>query len=63
MSFVHKISTRWSDEDQAWIAEISDLPGCMADGPTREAAIAAAVKAAEIWYEVAKPVEPQPEGA
>ena len=30
----YPIYLRWSEEDQAWIAEIPDLPGCMADGKT-----------------------------
>ena len=36
----HAITIRWSDEDQAFIAEAPDLPGCMAHGGTHEAALA-----------------------
>ena len=30
----------WSDEDKAFIAEVPELTGCMADGPTRRKALA-----------------------
>ena len=31
----YEIIIYWSDEDNAFIAEVPELPGCMADGPTR----------------------------
>lgn len=49
----YPIYLRWSDEDRAWIAEVPDLPGCMADGPTENEAISAAKVAAQLWIEVA----------
>ena len=30
----------WSDDDQAFLVEVPELPGCMADGETYEAAVA-----------------------
>ncbi len=30
----YRIVTFWSDDDNAFIAEMPDLPGCMSDGPT-----------------------------
>lgn len=36
----YKVLLYWSDVDQAYLAEMPELPGCMADGATPEAAIA-----------------------
>jgi predicted RNase H-like HicB family nuclease len=30
----YQIITYWSNDDNAFIAEIPDLPGCLSDGPT-----------------------------
>jgi predicted RNase H-like HicB family nuclease len=35
----YEIIIYWSDEDQAFIAEVPELPGCAADGPTYQAAL------------------------
>jgi antitoxin HicB len=50
----YPVYVRWSDDDEAWIAEVPDLPGCMADGETREAAIREAARVAEMWIETAR---------
>ena len=52
--FPYRIVVRWSDEDSSYIAEIPELPGCMADGASPEAAIKEGKKAARLWLEVAK---------
>ena len=52
--FPYRIVVRWSDEDSAYIAEVPELPGCMADGASPEAAIKEAKKASRLWLEVAK---------
>ena len=52
--FPYRIVVRWSDEDSAYIAEVPELPGCMADGASPEAAIKEAKKAARLWTEVAQ---------
>ena len=50
----YPVDLRWSEEDKAWIAEVYDLPGCMADGKTPAAAAKAAEDAVELWIETAR---------
>ncbi len=55
----------WSDEDQAYIVEVPELPGCMADGKTYEEAVKNAGKIIEEWIETAEELGrqiPQPKG-
>ncbi len=55
----------WSDEDDAFIAEVPELPGCAADGQTYKEAVANAEAIIKEWIETAqelgRPV-PQPKG-
>ena len=44
----------WSDEDQSYLVEVPELPGCMADGKSRIDAIMNAEKVIQEWIEVAK---------
>ena len=61
----YEIILYWSEEDAAFIAEVPELPGCAADGPTRQEAIANAEVAISEWIETAhelgRPV-PDPKG-
>ena len=61
----YEIIIFWSEEDKAYIAEVPELPGCMAHGESHEAALANIRSATELWIETAKefgdPV-PQPKG-
>jgi predicted RNase H-like HicB family nuclease len=50
----YEIVIYWSDEDAAFIAEVPELPGCMADGPTYREALAAAEETIALWIEVAR---------
>jgi predicted RNase H-like HicB family nuclease len=55
----------WSDEDQAFIVEVPELPGCMADGVTYQEAIVNAEGVVQEWIETAqqlgRPI-PEPKG-
>lgn len=44
----------WSDDDQSFVVEVPELPGCMADGPTYREAVANAEKVIEEWIQTAK---------
>ena len=53
---MHKYETiiYWSNEDQVFIAEVPELPGCMAHGETKSAALANADEAIQLWIDTAK---------
>jgi predicted RNase H-like HicB family nuclease len=44
----------WSGDDNAFIVEVPELPGCVADGKTRAEALAQAEVVIEEWIETAK---------
>lgn len=44
----------WSVDDNAFIVEVPELPGCMADGETVEQAVANSEAVIKEWIEVAK---------
>lgn len=54
MSYKYDIILYWSEEDEAFIAEVPDLPGCNAHGPTYEDAIREAQVAMDLWVETAR---------
>ena len=43
----------WSDEDEAYVAEVQALPGCVAHGDSMEEAAKAIQEATELWIESA----------
>lgn len=61
----YEIILYWSDDDGAFIAEVPELPGCAADGPTRESALASVAVVIEEWIERARELGraiPEPKG-
>jgi predicted RNase H-like HicB family nuclease len=55
----------WSEDDQAFIVEVPELPGCMADGPTYQAALTNAERVVQEWIETARELgrsAPEPKG-
>jgi predicted RNase H-like HicB family nuclease len=55
----------WSEVDNSFVVEVPELPGCMADGATYQAAVANAEQIIKEWIDTAKeegrPI-PQPKG-
>lgn len=43
----------WSEEDQAFLVDVPELPGCMADGATYEDAVANAQIVIQEWIDTA----------
>lgn len=61
----YEIIIYWSDEDQVFVAEVPELPGCMAHGDTQEAALTHAKEAIEWWIDTARKfgdAVPEPKG-
>ena len=55
----------WSDEDQSFVVEVPELPGCMADGATYQEAVGNVEIIIEEWIEAAKALGrqiPEPTG-
>ena len=61
----YEIIIYWSNEDNAFIAEVPELPGCIAHGETPEKALKNAKEAMQLWIDTAKefgdPI-PEPKG-
>jgi len=61
----YEIIIYWSDDDKAYVADVPELPGCMAHGDSYESALRNAREAVHLWVETARefgdPV-PEPKG-
>ena len=49
----YAVNIAWSEEDEAFIARVPSMPGCIADGRTREEALKEANSAMKSWLECA----------
>jgi predicted RNase H-like HicB family nuclease len=61
----YEIIIYWSSDDQAFIAEVPELPGCIAHGQTTNEAFANCKEAMELWLDTAKEFGrtiPEPKG-
>jgi predicted RNase H-like HicB family nuclease len=61
----YEVVIYWSEDDEAFIAEVPELPGCMADGRTHREALRAVERVAKEWVAVAKETGrevPRPKG-
>jgi predicted RNase H-like HicB family nuclease len=54
MTLRYEINLYWSQEDQAFIAEVPDLPGCAADGETYQEALQNIEIIMQEWIETAQ---------
>jgi predicted RNase H-like HicB family nuclease len=50
----YEITFCWSNEDKVFVAEVPELPGCMAHGKTPEKALRNVNQAIELWIDTAK---------
>ena len=61
----YEVIIYWSEEDDAYVAEVPELPGCMADGATYQEALANAEVVIGEWIdtsnELGRPI-PEPKG-
>ena len=54
MDWKYEMIIYWSNEDQAYIVEVPELPGCMADGRTYQEAVSNAEVIIAEWIETAE---------
>jgi predicted RNase H-like HicB family nuclease len=50
----YEIILYWSGEDQVFVAEVPELPGCMAHGDTPQGALSNAQEAIQLWIDTAR---------
>jgi predicted RNase H-like HicB family nuclease len=65
MGSKYEIIIFWSEDDDAFVAEVPELHGCMADGKTYQEALANAEQIIQEWIETAKELGrtiPEPKG-
>ena len=61
----YEVVLYWSEADGAFVAEVPELPGCMADGSTYQEALANAEVVIQEWIESAQELGravPEPRG-
>ncbi|HRX47501.1 MAG TPA: type II toxin-antitoxin system HicB family antitoxin [Spirochaetota bacterium] len=51
--YKYEVIIYWSDEDNSYVAEVPELPGCMSDGATYEEALANVRIVIDEWIETA----------
>ncbi len=64
-SHKYEVVIYWSKEDEAFIAEVPELPGCAADGKSYKEALANVELVISEWIETAQEMKrpiPEPKG-
>ncbi|MGF1570239.1 MAG: type II toxin-antitoxin system HicB family antitoxin [Nodosilinea sp.] len=65
MPIKYELIIYWSEDDQAFVVEVPELPGCAADGETYQEAVANVEVVIQEWIETAQAVGrpiPTPKG-
>jgi predicted RNase H-like HicB family nuclease len=65
MNTKYEIIIFWSAEDNAFVAEVPELPGCMADGNSYQEALSNAEQIIQEWIDTANELGksvPEPKG-
>ena len=61
----YEIIIYWGNEDEVFVAEVPELPGCMAHGDTEQSALHNVKEAIQLWIDTARefgdPI-PEPKG-
>ena len=63
--YKYEVILYWSNADGAFVAEVPELPGCMAHGDTQEAALSHVKEAIDLWIDTAREFGdsiPEPKG-
>jgi predicted RNase H-like HicB family nuclease len=64
-TYRYELIVYWSAEDVVFVADVPELPGCMAHGATPAEAVAQAQEAIALWIETAREdgrTIPEPKG-
>jgi predicted RNase H-like HicB family nuclease len=65
MSHRYEVIIYWSEEDAVFVAEVPELPGCMAHGSTHADALREVEVAISLWLDTARELGrpiPEPKG-
>ncbi len=65
MKIKYEMIIYWSDVDEAFLVEVPELPGCMADGETYQEAVQNAEVIIQEWIDTAQSLGrtiPEPKG-
>jgi predicted RNase H-like HicB family nuclease len=65
MSTKYELIIYWSKEDNCFVVEVPELPGCMADGKTYQEAVSNAEVIIQEWIDTAEAIGrsiPEPKG-
>ncbi len=52
--YKYQIIMYWSEDDQCYVTEVPELPGCMSDGETPEKAVQNTQEVIRVWLECAR---------